>query len=226
MSSDWTPNAADDGAGDSDLRATEALLVELDAEDLELAPVPHAVWAGIEHQLADRPAPATAGEPTDVVSLAGRRRRAWTLLAAAAAVVAIVGAGVVVLGGGSDTDVVSTAALTFDPEAFDPRGAEATARAELVEADGGLEIRLTDASLPNVAGEDLQLWLIEPDASGQPIDVASVALLDGGRTYRVPEGLDPSSHFVVDISIEPRDGDPAHSGKSILRGALQATGGA
>jgi hypothetical protein len=39
----------------------------------------------------------------------------------------------------------------------------------------------------------------------------------------VPAGLDPSSHYVVDISIEPRDGIAAHSGQSILRGALQAT---
>jgi hypothetical protein len=215
MSSDWTPNAADD----SDFRATEALLAELDVDDLDLAPVPDAVWAGIEQQLADQP----GVESSNVVSLAGRRRRAWTLLATAAAVVAVVAAGVVVLGGGSDGEVVSTAALAFDAEAFDPRGSDATARAELVDDDGRLAIRLTDASLPELAGEDLQLWLIEPDSSGQPIDVVPVALLEGAGTYGVPEGLDPSSHFVVDISIEPRDGDPAHSGKSILRGALQTT---
>ena len=222
MSSDWTPNA-DDGADDSDLRAIEALLAELDIDDLEPAPVPDRVWAGIEQQLAAQP----PIEQTNVVALAGRRRRTWTLLATAAAVVAVAAAGIVVLdGGGSDGEVVSTAALAFDAEAFDPRGSDATARAELVDDGGRLEIRLTDANLPELAGEDLQLWLIEPDPTGQPIDVAPVALLDGPGTYRVPDGLDPSSHYVVDISIEPRDGDPSQSGKSILRGALRTTGDA
>jgi hypothetical protein len=218
MSNDATPTTGDDGTGDLSTREIEELLAELDVDDLHPAPVPDSVWAGIQQHLAHEPA------ASNVVSLASRRRRAWTLLATAAAVVAVVAAGVVVLGDGSDGEVVSTAALAFDAEAFDPRGSDATARAELVDDDGRLEIRLTDASLPELAGEDLQLWLIEPDSSGQPIDVAPVALLDGAGTYRVPEGLDPSSHFVVDISIEPRDGDPAHSGKSILRGALRTTG--
>lgn len=240
MSSDPTSDAAD-GTSDPSIAEIEALLAELDIDDLELAPVPDAVWAGIEQQLADEPpAQAPAGvepaevqraelEPADapatpanVVSIGSRRRRAtaWVLLAAAA-VALVVSTAVVVIGGGSDTEVISTAALSFDPDAFDPRGADATASAELVEHDGRLEIRLTDARLPDVAGEDLQLWLIEPDSSGQPVDVAPVALLDGGTTYAVPDGLDPDSHFVVDISIEPRDGDAAHSGHSILRGALQ-----
>jgi hypothetical protein len=89
-----------------------------------------------------------------------------------------------------------------------------------VSADGELQIRLTDTQLPQLDDEDLELWLIEPDAAGNPVDVAPVAVLDSSGTYVVPAGLDPESHFVVDISIEPRDGDAAHSGRSILRGPL------
>ena len=37
----------------------------------------------------------------------------------------------------------------------------------------------------------------------------------------VPAGYDPDAYYVVDISIEPRDGDTAHSGRTILRGPLQ-----
>ena len=71
--------------------------------------------------------------------------------------------------------------------------------------------------------DDLELWLIQTDADGNPVDVAPVALVEGSGagTYVVPAGLDPGVHNVVDISIEPRDGDNAHSGQSILRGALQ-----
>ena len=222
MSSDWPPNPADDGMPDPDTRELEALLAELDPADLEFAPVPEAVWTGIEQELADDvPGRDTTDRDTNVVALAGRRRRAWVLLAAAAAVLVVVPALVAVFGRDSGTDVVSAAALTFDPDAFDPRGEGSRAVAELVDRGGRYEIRLVDAQLPSVEGEDLQLWLIQPDAAGQPVDVAPVALLGDGDTYVVPEGLDPGSHFVVDISIEPRDGDAAHSGHSILRGALE-----
>ena len=40
------------------------------------------------------------------------------------------------------------------------------------------------------------------------------------RPDAVPAELDPDVYSIVDISIEPRDGDAAHSGRSILRGTL------
>ncbi len=43
---------------------------------------------------------------------------------------------------------------------------------------------------------------------------------DGAREFEVPAGYDPELYSVVDISIEPHDGDDSHSGRSILRGAL------
>jgi hypothetical protein len=51
-----------------------------------------------------------------------------------------------------------------------------------------------------------------------------VQKLTGGPagTFVVPADLDPDTYTVVDISIEPRDGDEAHSGRSVLRGELQA----
>jgi len=39
------------------------------------------------------------------------------------------------------------------------------------------------------------------------------------RTTRITV-LDPDVYSIVDIGIEPRDGDVAHSGRSILRGTL------
>jgi len=208
-----------DGKVVPDVSDVEALLRELDADDLRLAAPPESVWTGISEAIAADPAP--------VVALESRRahRRSW-ILAAAAAVVLIVGVGVIAIANRGDSDaVVSSAVLVHDPATFDPLGADAAATAKLLDRDGRLEIELTDTTLPSLSGDDdLELWLIEPDSAGNPVDIAPVALIEASDpgTYRVPDGIDPSSHFVVDISIEPRDGDAAHSGRSILRGALES----
>jgi hypothetical protein len=39
-------------------------------------------------------------------------------------------------------------------------------------------------------------------------------------TYAVPGGIDYRNFPIVDVSVEPPDGDPTHSGDSILRGTL------
>ena len=201
--------------GTDDLAEVEAMLRELDEEDLRPTPPPPEVWSGIERAIAT---------PTPLVKVDRRpRMRTWLLAAAAVVVLALAGTLVALNRSGDDAEVVSTAVLSHDPTAFDPRGADSTATARLVERDGGFEIELTDADLPTLAGDDLELWLIEPDPDGNPVDVQPVAVIEGSEpgSYRVPEGLDPGSHYVVDISIEPRDGDAAHSGQSILRGPLE-----
>ena len=38
--------------------------------------------------------------------------------------------------------------------------------------------------------------------------------------FEVPQGLLDEGYRIVDISVEPDDGDPTHSGDSIVRGAL------
>lgn len=192
----------------------EALLAELDATDLEPVAPPGDVWAGIERQLADQPAP--------VVDLARRRaaRAPWLLGVAAALVFVVVGVAVV-MNRSTEATVLATADLTYDPEAFDPLGADAAATARLVERDGTFEIVLDETSFPAVNEDaDFELWLIEADEDGNVVDVAPVSLVDGAGSYTVPSSLDVSTHRIVDISVEPRDGDEAHSGRSILRGSL------
>ncbi|MDJ0769246.1 MAG: anti-sigma factor [Ilumatobacter sp.] len=212
-----------DTTGHDDLSRVEALLNELDASDLELLDPPADVWAGIEAELGDE-AVATPADIAPVVSLAERRNR-WmrpVLAVAAAAAIVVVGAAVVFTG--DDAEVLAAADLTYDAAAFDPLGEGASATAELVEGDDGFEIVLTDSSLPSDLAEnaDLELWLIEADADGNLVDVASVALVEGAGSYAVPASIDVDTHRIVDISVEPRDGDDAHSGRSILRGTLDA----
>lgn len=202
---------------EDDIADIEALLREIEAEDLQLTDPPADVWQGIADAIRDDEHTAT------VVSLAERRARFTPrLLTAAAAIVLLIAGAVVVSRGGSDDVVVATAQLSYDPDAFDPLGAGAAATARLVEGDDGYEIRLDDASLPDPPENDLELWLISTDDDGAITDVQPVSLVDAASpgTYAVPTTLDPDVYTVVDISIEPRDGNEAHSGRSILRGVL------
>jgi hypothetical protein len=217
-----------------DLGDIEQMLRDLEPADLQLAVPPDEVWAGIAQQLAaELEAHSAVQQPVQqglapVVPL----RRAHThmrrnVLAIAAAAVLLIGAAVVVFANrGSDAVVLANATLTWDPAAFDPLGADASATAKLVEREGHYEIELIDADLPTQVTDtaDLELWLIAVDEQGQPADIQPIDLVDPGKpgTYVVPDGVDPTVNTIVDISIEPRDGDAQHSGRSILRGPLES----
>ena len=68
--------------------------------------------------------------------------------------------------------------------------------------------------------EPVELWLIKPDLS----DMVSLGVVQSGDTqWDWPTGIDPNEYSLVDLSIEPDDGDPTHSGRSILRGELKST---
>ncbi|WP_419933212.1 anti-sigma factor [Candidatus Poriferisodalis sp.] len=200
----------------------EAMLRDLTREDLELIEPPPDVWEGIS---------STLGRPDEadevVVPLAPRRRRAWRIaVPSAAAAVALVVVGIAAYAiAADDPDVIASAALAYDADAFDPLGAQAHASADLIAEEGLHRIQLVDASLPSAGpGADLEAWLIAPDDQGNVADLVSLGLVDDADpgSLAVPVGYDPSVYSVVDISVEPRDGDPSHSGRSILRGALRA----
>ncbi|MEB0288894.1 anti-sigma factor, partial [Cryobacterium sp. 10S3] len=60
-----------------------------------------------------------------------------------------------------------------------------------------------------------EVWLIKADASG----LISIGLLDGntGR-FDIPDTVDLTQYPLVDISAQPNNGNPAHSGNTIVRG--------
>lgn len=227
----------------------DQLLTELTAADFDLLDLPEVLWSDIEAEVAgtgampgvgagavdNRPTQAFAyqkeaapvQEESNVASLDSRRRfsRSLPVLAMAAATVAVVGTVGILLANNSDkTSVVASAELQYDAENFDVLGASADADVVLVNDDGESVIRIDRSSLPDPSASDadLELWLIEPDAAGQPANLISLGLIDPANPgeFVVPAGFDPSVYFVVDISVEPRDGNEAHSGRSILRGPL------
>lgn len=217
----------DDQTYESQLEGIAATLGELDAGDLHLLDPPDDLWDRIAGEIAlDQPTAAPAPAHATVTSLDSRRRtvaQRTMLLVAAAAVVVVAGVAAIALRDGSDETVIAVADLGYDPDAFDSLGADASARVRLVRADDGFAVAFADADLPASIGEpaDLELWLIEPDAAGGVADLVSLGVIDStGATFVVPAGFDPDRYSVVDISVEPRDGDEQHSGRSILRGAL------
>ena len=65
--------------------------------------------------------------------------------------------------------------------------------------------------------DDAALRLADPELHGM---YAVGAVHTGTTTLPLPAGLDVGSYPVVDVSVEPFDGDPAHSADSVARGRL------
>lgn len=166
----------------------------------------------------DERGPSAGGaEPSSapVVSLDARRRRRTMLLAvAASAAIGVVGTlGVQSLLEPDPTPSPSPVAQAV----LDPLpGWDATGTAVLEQDPDGdrvLRVDLTDVSTDGYR----EVWLISTDL--QRLISVGVLVGDSG-TFRLPDGIDLTDFAVVDISDEPPDGDPAHSGNSIVRGEL------
>ena len=132
------------------------------------------------------------------------------MAAAAAATVGVLGVSAF-LGQAESSSYIAQATNEALPEAFD-----GTATASVNSDATRIEIAFS-SDLPDA--EPVELWLIKPDLS----DMVSLGLVETDGTFAVPTGVDVSEYSVVDLSIEPDDGDATHSGRSILRGQLQAT---
>ena len=202
------------------IHAELGLAPELAADPLASEPADRAV------AIADRPVADVESEPRPVAPLVPRRRTWWPVALAAAigGILAGVGLGVALAGlgndGGSPSPAPTSAVLASADLAAFPGWEDATGHATVEEDPGGGRsiVVALDAAVP--AGDVREVWLIRSDASG----LVSLGLLEGstGR-FSVPEGIDLAEYPLVDVSAEPVDGDPAHSGDSIVRGELTET---
>lgn len=135
-------------------------------------------------------------------------------LAAAAGVGAIVAlAGSALLNQRPEESLVATAELDV------LSGADQPAQAEILVIDGQQVLRIDQASAPDLEGQYLEVWLINPDSSG----LITLGLLDGeSGDFALPANLSTAEFSVVDVSVEAYDGDPTHSGDSVWRGPLSS----
>jgi hypothetical protein len=140
----------------------------------------------------------------------GRRRRMKAAVTGALTLAALAVVGALVLPG--RVTVQATAAL----EPLEP-GEPGTA--ELVEDRSGRALRIADGTLSEVEGGYYEVWLADPNVER----LISLGPYVPGEPNRLPQGLDVGTFPVVDVSVEPVDGNPAHSGRSVLRGTLPIT---
>ena len=193
-----------------------------------LTPPPARVWNAVRSELglaADLQPSQTDALPNSaagVVHLDAVRerrsgiRRLVVPLAAAAAAVGLVAAGVL-WGASAPRDAgqfVASAQLAALPDWVGASGqATVTER-----ADGE---RIVTVSLDATVGDDVvrEVWLVTENIDG----LISLGYLTGSTAqFVVPDSVDLAEFSVVDISAEPVDGDPTHSGDSIVRGVLDA----
>jgi hypothetical protein len=178
------------------------------------------VWADIKAELTAPATDESADAGADVVSIGSTRRR-WTTSWLVAAVAAGVVAGAVLTAAGG--------VLTDDeqaPVAAPPVVAETTlaalpkkqgsGRAEIVETGQGKELVVDVSDLTSGDGF-YEVWLIDPDTF-QMVGLGALTNTEG--RFPIPDGLDLSEYSVVDVSLEPFDGDPVHSRDSLVRGEL------
>ena len=168
-----------------------------------------------------RPAGPTEPTPTERALTdqartepAPRRRSLGVLwaLAASMALVLVVGAGVWVGIDRLAPAPIATAAL----EAF-PAHPEAIGSAEVEQSRDGTRTLTVTLEGEAEADDYREVWLIRNDGAA----LISVGVLEGeSGSFPIPDGVDLAEYDLVDISFEPIDGDPAHSGDSIVRGQL------
>lgn len=176
-------------------------------EDFQRDEPPVELWGAIAAKM-DRPA-------NQVITLRRTRRRAW--LGAAAVVVAALAltGGLLMTRGGSD-NVVSEASLSN--QGLSPLGSASSGKAEIIRRGASYLLHLDVNRVPKESSSYIEVWLIDTQVKG----MISLGPFHGNGDYVIPTGVDPAKYPIVDMSIEPSDGVPTHSGVSIVRGVAAA----
>jgi anti-sigma-K factor RskA len=168
------------------------------------------------------PLPGTAAPPA---APAPRRPRWWQRplalrplpAAAIATVLLVVGiaAGVLVAGGDGD-DAAGGRVIALAP--VEPLGGKATGTAQFAASGERAKVHLTGLP-PSEDGEFYELWLL--NAPDDLVSLGSFQVPASGEVdVSVPVPGDAGAFKALDVSVEPADGDPAHSSKSVLRAPL------
>ena len=187
------------------LRSTTAALVGLDQEAWEPEAPP-----ALDRGHADEAPPPRVDDARRSPS----RRRAIGVALAAVAAVAV--AALVLVRSGGDDAIPPAPPTTL---ALRPLPGVA-GRAQLTLNGPGTEAELRGAGLrPSGAHDYYEAWLA--DDRGRMVSMGTFRVRPDGRVdVHMEVAVDVSRYALVDVSLEPDDGDPAHSDRSVLRARL------
>ena len=214
---------------------TETIMLTRSAGRTALVEPPSRVWTAIQaelhpgaaHGTATSAAPETGSSVTSLDDRRSRRERrtrpgsglptAW-LVAAASVLGVVLGVGGTTLaqrvGGAPDPAETTVASATLAPlDSPETRGV-----ATVVDRDGGMRLDLPAMDLDPEDGY-LEVWLINRDLTR----MISVGVIPSGATeivLPISQELIDEGYVIVDISREPFDDQPAHSGQTLVRGEL------
>jgi anti-sigma-K factor RskA len=190
--------------------------------------VPHDAWEEVEPPPLMMPGDAAApdavprhgGDPDGAVARRRRlaavpRRLVLRPVVAALAAVALLAAGTG-LGVLLDRDPAPSAELALRPVGDRDPGAGG----EIAVSGDGLTVRVSGLR-PTDGGEFYELWLLGADKRLVGLGSFQVGA-DGAAKLELPLPVDPGTFEFFDLSLEPGDGDPGHSGVSVLRGPTAA----
>jgi anti-sigma-K factor RskA len=173
-------------------------------EDIDFArnEPPAGLWARISTEAM----PVVAPQPS-----VRSRRSLWVLAAVAAAAAVLVGFS---LRNGTQQQPLAAAALSNTD--LSPRASGSSGDATLSRKGDSLILHIEVRNLQPEPVSYFELWMIDTSVQG----MVSLGPFHGSGDYRVPDGIDAAKFPIVDISIEPADGTPTHSGESAVRGTL------
>jgi anti-sigma-K factor RskA len=200
----------DNSRSDPDAAAVEQLKMiagELTDEDFRRDEPPEQLWGTIAATM-DRPA-------NEVVTLRRTHRRALFAAAAVVALALAIASGLL-LSRDDRENVVAAASLTN--EGLSPLGSASSGKAEIIQRGTSYLLHLDVSRLPQEPSSYVEVWLIDTQVKG----MISLGPFHGNGDYLIPSGVDPAKFPIVDVSLEPSDGVPTHSGVSIVRGVPAA----
>jgi anti-sigma-K factor RskA len=206
-------------AFERELRDDAALrdeLARMQAVTTKLEQLPSEGWEAEPPALA-LPVAELPRSPAATATTGWRRRSWWSpartaLAGACAAVLVAAGIGIGVLI--ADDGAQPGATRSVDLKPLEPGGPQASAVLTLGERDPKTA-ELTVSGLPDSGSGYYELWLL---GDRETVSLGSFKVgANGEAKATVSLPVDPQSYRSFDISIEPADGDPEHSGNSVLR---------
>lgn len=202
---------------------------QLDEVRTRLAELPAEAWTGEARRpklaVVKNERPLREEEPR-----APERKSRVPWLLALLAIVAVVLVVVLASSGGSDSKKTASTPAPSKPSASKPKPSKPQpkpgpqvalvpvsgaggAHGSATLTQGGRRLRIDVTGLPDPHGGAYQVWLYD-----SVIDAASLTKVSGTKlTLDLKLPRNASHYRYVDISLEPADGNPNHSGESVLR---------